>query len=502
MTQKTNLLLAAAIRDGLRWARQHIYALLVLAPLVLGMNYLTLMQATSYDLKLETPSLLIQILSAVAFALGALLVSLSRASREVYHLRRPSGFAEALPIACASHLHYALFIRAGHTLLLGLALLLIHSFLSKERMTIASLPSLLIFCALMTVAESYAALGWIHWGHARSKGAALMTVAVLIISAWASGLLLVLFFNGAAAGKLAEVLRLTGPAWTAAIIYAVGGGLALAVYLLTRFSHESWRGADMDYAQRLGQRARPELNFTALLTGRLPGPSRSLLSRDLSLTTRVFSSAVYVAAGISLFILLLLLTLLLSGSLPSVEVTLGGLKDFGWMSATWFPASLATKTATLLVVTCLSSIVPVLVSHQIPHAWLERAVGASGKELWEAKLWYARLMTLAPAIAVYVTGVLAALTGGVSLPLSYLLPLLAECLWLWWLASSISGALAFEMPDRPGLALVLILGLSLSTGVLTVILWPMGLGIYGMSVEQAKERGIMQAARYLLTEEL
>lgn len=502
LAHKTNLLLGATIRDSLRWAGRHIYALAVLMPLVLGMSYLTLAQATSYDLKLTEPTLFLQILLAAGFVLGTMAVSLSRASRELYHLRRPSGFTEALPFSRAGHLHFALCIRAGHTLLLCIALLLLHSVLSQERITGVSLLALAIFCALMTVSETYAAINWIHRAHERNKLRAMKALAPLLVSVLVSSLLLVIFFNEAATVRLAEGLGLRGSLWTVAIVYAAGSALTLIVYLLARFSHETWRGQDIDYAQRLEQRAWPEFNFAGLLRGRLTRAVCALLSRDLSLSLRVFSSAVYVAAGISLLIILLLLMVLLSGALPSVEETLGGLRDLGWMSATWFPSSLAIKTAALLLVACLASIVPVLVSHQIPHAWLERAVGATGQDLWLAKLWYARLLTLPAVIAVYVAGVLAALAGGNPLPLSYLLPLLAECLWLWWLVSSIIGALAFEMPDRPGLALILVLSLSLSIGMLGVVLWPMGLGIYGMGVEQVKERGAMQATRYLLTEEL
>ncbi|MBD0372262.1 MAG: hypothetical protein ICV60_15575 [Pyrinomonadaceae bacterium] len=501
MAHKTNLLLAATARDQLRWARSHIYALLILAPLVLGMIYLTLLQATSYDLKLARPALFLQILLAAAFSFSVMAVSLSRASRELYHLRRPSSFAEALPLTGAEHLHFALAIRAGHNLLLALALLVIHSVLSKESMTGEEILALLIFSALMTVSESYAALSWIRWGHKRGRPRAVMTIALLIISSGACGLLLALFFNEAAAARLAELFQMRAPFWASVFVYAQGCALALIFYLLVHFLHEGWRGEDIDYAHRLEHRDWPEFNFARLLRGRLPRAVCALLSRDLALSLRVFSSAVYVAAGTACLIIILLVTLLLTGALPSVEETLGGLRDLGWMSATWFPSSLAIKTATLLVVTCLASIVPVLVSHQIPHAWLERAVGATGNQLWLAKLWYARLLTLPAAIAIYIVGVLAALIGDTPLSLSYLLPLLAECLWLWWLVSSIMGALAFEMLDRPGLALVLTLSLCLSIGMLTVVLWPMGLGIYGMGVAQARERGIMQAARYLLTEE-
>lgn len=502
MIQKTSLLLGATVRDSLRWAREHIYALVVLTPLVLGMSYLTLAQAASYDLKLAEPPLSVQLILAAAFVLGTMAVSLSLASRELYHLRRPSAFTEALPLSRALHLHFALFIRAGHTLMLGLALLLVHRVLGRESVTIASLAALLIFCALAAVAEVYAAVNWIHWAHERGKPGAVKALAVLVISSMMSSLLLVIFFNERAAVRLAGLLGLPDPVWTSAGACAACGLLALIIYLLARSSHEAWRARDIDYAQRLEHRSWPELKLAGLVGNRLPRAVRALLARDLSLSLRIFSSAVYVAAAVSILITLLLATLLISGSLPSVEETLGGLSDFGWLSATWFPSSLAIKTATLLVVSCLASIVPVLVSHQIPHAWLERAVGATANDLWLAKLWYARLLTLPAVLVVYVTGVLAALAGGTALPLSYLPPLLAECLWLWWLASSVIGGLAFEMPDRPGLALVLVLSLSVSIGMLTVVLWPMGLGIYGMGVEQAKDRGVMQTAHYLMSEEL
>lgn len=491
------------MRDRLRWAREHIYALVVLGPLVLGMSYLTLAQAASYDLKLSEPPLLLQLILAAAFVLGTMAVSLSRASRELYHLRSASGFTEALPVSRAGHLHFALSIRAGHTAMLGVALLLVHSVLGKESVTIPALLSLLVFCALVSVSEVYSAVNWIHWGHVRGKLGAVKAIAVSIMSTMMSSLLLVIFFNEAAAlQRLTEILRLPARPWTLSIIYAASTALALVIYLLARSSHDAWRARDVDYAQRLEHRSWPELKLPEPVRSRFSRAVCALLLRDLSLSLRVFSSMVYVAATVSLLIILLLVSLLLTGALPTVEEALGGLSDLGWVSATWFPSSLAIKTATLLVVACLASIVPVLVSHQIPHAWLERAVGATANDLWLAKLWYARLLTLPAVVAVYLTGALAALLGGTPLPLSYLLPLLAECLWLWWLASSIIGALAFEMPDRPGLALVLVLSLSVSIGMLSVVLWPMGLGFYGMGVEQVKDRGIMQTAQYLLAEEM
>ena len=89
--------------------------------------------------------------------------------------------------------------------------------------------------------------------------------------------------------------------------------------------------------------------------------------------------------------------------------------------------------------------------------------------------------------------------GGV--PILYVMPLLAECLWLWWFVSTVAGALAFEMPDRPELSIVLILTVSISTGALASVMWPMGIAFYGLGFEQAAGRGCARASYYLETED-
>ena len=105
-------------------------------------------------------------------------------------------------------------------------------------------------------------------------------------------------------------------------------------------------------------------------------------------------------------------------------------------------------------------------------------------------------------LLIYIAGVAAGLISdqGGGVPLSYVVPLLAECLWLWWLVSTIAGALAFEIPDRPELAIVMILTLSISMGALSAVLWPMGVGFYGMTIAQVTERGGARAHYYLATE--
>ena len=85
-------------------------------------------------------------------------------------------------------------------------------------------------------------------------------------------------------------------------------------------------------------------------------------------------------------------------------------------------------------------------------------------------------------------------------PLSYALPLLAECLFLWWVVSSIIGALSFEMPERPGLAIILMATVGLASGAITAMVWPVGFIIYGQAMHGLTDRGRQMARYYLMTE--
>jgi hypothetical protein len=512
--RKLFLLASAELRDRWRWARQHLYALLVLSPLVLGMTYVTLARMTSYDLELETPSVAVQILLAILSVLAVIALNLSRASREVYHLRQPAAFSEALAVERATHLRLALLARLGRTLVLGLALLVLRSLWRDDvsvaaATDLASLGALLLAVAIITLAEVYAALNWIHWGSTRDKQAAGSALLVLVATSVVSASLLLLFFNLAAVAELTGSLAISTPSLAGRattpinyIAYAGGCLCAGLVYVLAHRAHERWRATDIDYAQRLQQGSRLNLNVRGILDRRVPRSVAAMLARDLRLTLRTFSSAVYVATGVCALLALLLLVVLTTGLLPSGPEFIGGLMAFGWASATWLPAVISIKLACALAAAALGSVLPVLVYHQLPHLWLERATGARGEDVWKAKLWYARVVALPVVLLIYIAGVLAGLIGnqGGGVPLSYVVPLLAECLWLWWLVSTIAGALAFEVPDRPELAIVMILTLSISMGALAAVLWPMGVGFYGMTIAQVTERGGARTNYYLATE--
>jgi hypothetical protein len=82
-------------------------------------------------------------------------------------------------------------------------------------------------------------------------------------------------------------------------------------------------------------------------------------------------------------------------------------------------------------------------------------------------------------------------------PVVYALPLLAECVWLWWLVSTLAGGLAYEMPEQPGLALILTACATLGAGGLTAFAWPAGLAIYALGVQQLCMRGVVRAHSHM-----
>jgi hypothetical protein len=272
------------------------------------------------------------------------------------------------------------------------------------------------------------------------------------------------------------------------VLTLVGAALVALITVTLAFAlHERWRASDSEFAKRLGARDQlgslGERVAARVCRGKVAVASQ--LARDLQLTLRGFSSAVYVAVSVAALTLLLLVALLAGGVIRKGEAE-------GLLSATWLPGALAVKFACVVVCVALASLVPVLVAHESPHLWLERSVGVRGEDAWRAKLYAARVLTLPFAVAAWLAGVLCG-----AVPVVYALPLLAECVWLWWLVSTLAGGLAYEMPEQPGLALILTACATLGAGGLTAFAWPAGLAIYALGVQQLCMRGVVRAHSHM-----
>ncbi len=480
--KKLRLVIGASVREQLRWAKQHLYTLLILTPLVLGISYLTVSRLAE-EAPGWNPSLRIAFFISSAFVFTAVVLSLSRAAIEIYHLRRPEAVLDALPVSYSTHFHAALAKRIARTAGLGLLIVVVRVlFAQSSSIDATTVAALLLFVLVVAQTQIFAALNWIHVGHTGSKPGALSAivagVAVLASAAVGGSLLLIVF----SPSMLPAISALS--AMTVAVLWSI------ALYTLARAQHRRWRTSDIEYAKRIQSANR---GGTFLRLGkRFQRAVAEQLRRDLQLTLRAFSSAVYVAVFVSALILLAMTTLLVTDLLPTAT------GQESWFAGTWLPTVMAAKIGCVLVTTSLSIVVAVLVQYQIPHFWLERAVGVTGSQMWETKLWYARLIGLpAPLL----TATLAIISG--TVPLWYALPLFVECFWMWWITSTLIGALAFEVPDRPELAIVLMLSAGTTFGLFVSIFWPIGFVLYALNlIRGLTERGQSRASYCLLMEEV
>src|SRR5207237_151764 len=228
--------------------------------------------------------------------------------------------------------------------------------------------SLVLFVFVVASGEVLAALEWVHWARVRARAQAVAALVLLAACACAGGLLLAevlrpggLTFAGRAehfsdGGLIGRVGSFGG-----AGLISRAGLLAFAMLMTAMLAglsfvlHRRWRAADGEFAKRLGARERwgtlAERVARRLCGGRARVEAQ--LARDLQLTLRGFSSAVYVAVGLAVLVVVALVALLTGGALPTSEAG-------GWLAATWTPPVLASKFACVLSAASLASVVPVL----------------------------------------------------------------------------------------------------------------------------------------------
>lgn len=472
------LLIGASTRSLLRWARQHFYAWLILAPVVLGITYFTVLRIAENlpDWQISTP---VVFTIATLFTLSLIGLSLSRASADLYHPRRPEAYFDALPVSAASHLHAALATRVARTAVVSVAVLFTRAAFGEAGWLHArAIPVILCFTALTALSEMLGALIWIHWGHTRNSQSAIPALLLLMANGSLGGLLLAIVFRPS--GFSARF----GPVLTAGCLVWIS-----FVYWVVYFLAIRWRRSDLEYARRLETVTRSTFRIERAFERRLAPVVAAQFARDVRLTIRAFSSAVYVVFAVAGLCCVALLAALTTEWLPPV------FQQTAWLDATWFPQIVAIKVACVLAIVSLVSLLPVLIAYELPNMWIERAAGTTGLDLLLAKIFYARFLTAPAPLIIWCAGIL---TG--SVPVFYALPLLAECLWLWWLVSSLTGALCFEMPTRPDLAIIVNGTLGTALGLVSAMLWPVGLIVYPQAMHSLLQRGRQRARYYMITE--
>jgi hypothetical protein len=473
------LLIGATLRSQLRWARQHIYYWLVLGPLVIGFSFMTVARVVN-NLPPWQPSLATLFAVATLFELALIALNLSRASIEIYHLRQPESYFDALPLDTGTHWQAALITRLGRTTVVAITGLIAHALAGGARMIEATnLLPFLLFILITSLTELFAALNWIHWGHTKAARTGIVALLLLFPTTALGGALL-------AAVIKPEIFSSTERIWL-----TLSAALAcVALVAISHLLHQRWRAFDIEYVKRLQSTSRWKLFRAQSLARRFPPAVAAQLARDLQLTVRAFSSAVYVVSGIAALVVVGMIVGFTSKLLP-VGNPSGAILD-----ETWLPQVLAVKSVCVVVTVVLAALVPTLVAYELPMMWVERATGTAGLDLCQAKLWYARVVTSPAPFVVWIAGMMVGHISG-----AYAIGVLAECLLVWWLISSLVGLLAFEMPMRPGLAIIVLTNMGLAAGALAVMFWPMGLIIYVQVMHSLTERGRARARYHLMMED-
>ncbi len=370
----------------LRLLRDRFFTLFVLAPMIFGGVFYTIRPAGALlaETVLWSSRSFVEQVVLTAFGLAAWTAAFWPSTlREIAPARAAAACLDALPVPASARFHVAFAV----------------CFFRNA-----------VFAALLLAA----------WSPDHLRGP-----APYAFSALAAGLQLALVSVYRFQGKTAAAVL--GLGLTAA---AAGAWTALPAALAAALAWAAARSLSGGQPLELAAGSRQSMSRRrrgSLAAPRRPGAIRSQLLRDLLLTRRFFSPAVFFAAA---------------GALAALALA-WDLRDSA--GARWSAAIVLAGCA--LAALALSSLAPLLLRWQIPRFWLERSSPVQADSIWKTKVRYASFVSLPPALVAL--PMLAALPGENFAVLAAQAPVVALTV------SSAVVLLMFEAVDRPALGLTL-----------------------------------------------
>ncbi len=466
----------------------HWFSVVVLAPMIVAGFYFILepnvVQAGGW-LRRGAPDWTGADLAAAGFLLSAALVAagLPSALRHAYALGLPEAYLDALPISADARFRALLAGQLLRNVPAWIGLAAIFHLLASEGQD-ALLPSL---GTTLTVILEVAALqiltaltlvhrAWLRPARLLAIGASIVLICVLVRFEPLAGLLLLpllpaaSFFQAAMVAALEVDLVPSG--WLSQWPAQAAGALAIGV--LAWGAYRNWRDAEVERAEEaIGRKAFTIAGLDALLRGRFGAEVGAQLARDLRLTLRAATPAVWTCSAAALLFL---------GAMPTAIVN-------RWAPEQWMAVLLLTLTG--LAVFSLSAIAPVLLQRQAPALWTEHASGVSPEDMLKARKYFTLIVSF-PA-AVLACAVLPLYPGSWGAAVWFA----ARAALAWISVSTMVGAAAFDVAAAPGLGLML-MGLA-SAGVCGMYgfneLFPIGLFLYAYLMHHLSERAESAAAR-------
>jgi hypothetical protein len=371
--------------------------------------------------------------------------------RDVFAVRPDDAYIDGLPIEPVARLHDILLIRLARTspVLAGIVFAVAvagSASGSAVEMAVRSIPYVALGAVVLAVVETATALVMVRCNVARP--------AVLVLGGVAAG---------AAAVLLSDHLAL------------IATGAALVSYGVARHGFRRWRTEHRDRAREALARARrSRAGFEQLVDRLLGSRTGAQVVRDLRLVRRGFSTAPYIAAGVSAVI-------------PALAVWICRRYELGDVAS-----ARAIETATVLSTFALAGVTHAIVNYERPRIWIDLTGGVEPDEFPKAKIWLGRVLAM-PAL---LFGAAAARAAGVPLSPGEFV----ELAWLVWATSSLTAVFCYEMPDHGAAGLVLAFIAAVGDALLVVfyttadIMWYFGPFLYVYVMSNILPRAGLKAA--------
>jgi len=473
-------ILRAQLRSLRRAAGKHAFTIIVLGPMIVGGFYFilepTLERLSSY-LQRAAPGWTDGHLDAAALLLAGTLVAggLAPAVRNVFAVRSAAGYLDALPVAAGTKLHAALAAQLALNVPAFTAVWLLTLILARVGAGDPATPMLLPAAVLATLVQCALALTLVRVGGLGRLRLALFGAAVLAL-VWISASTPWVGWIAAplklAAEPLAAVLR-SALGREAQPPFAAGAIGFVGLYALVRWGYFAWRDEYRERAEASASRARLLPNAQRRWEARIGRPAAAQLTRDLRLTLRGFSPAVYVAGAAALLC-----------ELAGVSAWLGG-----WIPAQWMPMFLLLCLA--LATLSLSAIAPLLLEFELPRMWLEQGAGVDPATMWKSKMFLAGVLSCPAYLATV------AVIFGYEADVFSAAYLAFRALLVWLTTASVIGVLAFEIAPAPILGMLLggVFAVGLSGMYAIADVWPVGLFLYAYLMNGLMQRATATASR-------
>lgn len=471
--------------ETLRQIKDNLFSFLVLAPMILAVVYLlavpylnTLAIGAYPELSLNT----LQLLTTVIIFL-LLLSSISKVITELYPLQSADAYLDGLPIPVNERFLSILIIRMTKNLLLlvvlGIVNFLISQISGKYSQTLLVTFFLLIPIGLqLTVLQLFLVIFAAHFKQLNLIRILIFFTTLFLIQYFfpTIGYWINIYLLG-----IRELLILTYYKWVSSeqvnlinINTVISISISSLLSIITFIGYRKWAIQDREIVEQLLSKKRRFSDFISqnfILAKAFGLKISAYLLRDLILTFRFFSAAVYLSFAFAIIFQISLILL---------------------AKRTDYPVEIIAQGVVSLTSFALAALAPALVKHQLPFLWLERSLPVAGQDMYWSKVIYAGLVSLPTTfISFFISLTLK------SFDLETGAFLFFQLILLWLTVSSLVGVLCFEIAARPGLAIPFIGIASLAIAILVIQVWWIWFILYPYSMDKLQVRA-RERARALI----